>query len=92
MNAIANSMFPNLYRNFYLLMLISVPSAGVERANSALTLVKTVKLSTVHQDRINALMLLRVHKDVKLDIQAVIDKYKWTHPTRMCFINPLSSH
>ena len=64
---------------FHLLMLTSVRSAGVERANSALNLVeransaltleKTVKLSSVHQDRVNPLVLLRVHTDIKLDIQ-----------------------
>ena len=54
------------------LMLISVTSAGVERANSALNLVeransaltvgKTVKLSSVHQDRLSTSVLLHVHR------------------------------
>ena len=85
-------MFPNLFSSFHLLVLISLTSAAVEHAKYALTLVETVMLSTRHQDRRNALVLLHVHKDIKLDIQAVIDTHKWKHPRRMLFINALSGH
>ena len=48
--------------------------------------------STKHQDRLNALVLRHVDKDIKLDIQAiVIDKYSRKRPRRMLLINPLSS-
>ena len=76
MNATSSSMPQNLFLIFHLLMLISVTSAGVERANSTLKLVQTIKQSTTHQDRLNALVLLHVHKDNRLDIQAIIDKNK----------------
>ena len=73
-NVKSSSMFTNIFRIFHLLMLISVTSAGVERASSALTLVQTVVRCTVHQDRLDALVLLHVRKDVRLDIKAIIDK------------------
>ena len=40
----------------------SVTSAGVECANSTLKLVKSVTRSARHQDRLNALVLLKVRK------------------------------
>ena len=63
-------------------MQILVTSAGVERAYSTLKLVKTVTRSTMHQDRLNALVLLHVHKDIKLDIKAIIDKNNRKQPAK----------
>ena len=88
MSATSSSMFLNLFRIFHLLMLLSVTSAAVERVNAALMMVKTVMRSTTHLDRLSALVLLRLHKDIKLDIQAIIDKHKWKLPRRLFFINP----
>ena len=42
-------------------------------------------------DRLNALTLLFVHKDIDLDVNAIIDMYARRHPRRMVLLNPLSS-
>ena len=84
------SCFQNIHRVLYLLLLMPVTSAGVERANSAMKLVKSVLLSTKQQDRLNGLLLMYVHKDIHLDYDAIIDKYSTKHPRRMLFMNPLS--
>ena len=73
MRATPGSMFQNIFRIFHLLMLISFTSAGMEHANSAFKLVKTVSRSNMHQDRLSALVLRHVDKDIKLDIQVIID-------------------
>ena len=35
------------------------------------------------EDRFNALMLLYVHKDIELNIDAIIDSYSRKYPRRM---------
>ena len=49
-------------------------------ANSEPKLVKTIIRSTMRQDRRKALVVLRVHKDIKLDFYANIDKCSRKHP------------
>ena len=68
-----------------------VTSAGVERANSVMKLVKTVLRSTKVQDRLNRLLLMFVHKDIKLDYSDIIDAYSRKHRRWMLFLNPLST-
>ena len=60
------SSFPNVLTVFKLLMITQVTSASVDRSNSALEIVKSVLRSTMKEDRLNALLLLFVHKDIKL--------------------------
>ena len=50
-----------------LLLLLPVTSAEVERAHSALKLVKTKWRSAMGEDRFNALILLYYNKDIPLD-------------------------
>ena len=41
------------------------------------------------EGRLNALMLLYVHKDIELDYNKIIDRYAKKYPRRMRFSNPL---
>ena len=41
------------------------------------------------EDRFNALMLLDVHKDIELNIDAIIDSYGRKYPRRMLLIYPI---
>ena len=43
------------------------------------------------EDRLNALILLFIHRDIQLDFDAIIDMYATKHPRRMLFLNPLSN-
>ena len=61
-----------------------VTSAGVETANSAMKLVKSVLRSTKQQNRLNGLLLMYDHKDIRLDYDAIIDKYSTKHPVECC--------
>ena len=65
------------------LILTSVTSSGVERAISSLRFIYNVYRSTMGEDRFNALMLLYVHKDIELKIDAIIDSYSRKYPRRM---------
>ena len=83
------TMFPNITTIIKLLLLTSVTSSGVERANSSLRFIKNVYRSTMGEDRFNALMLLYVHKDIELNIDAIIDSYSRKYPRRMLLIDPI---
>ena len=43
------------------------------------------------EDRFNALMLLYVHKDIELNIDAIIDSYMYSrrYPRMMLLIDPI---
>ena len=60
-------MFPNIYKVMSVLLTASATSALVERANITLRFIKTDYRSTISEDRFNALVLLYLHRDVKLD-------------------------
>ena len=87
---VCETVFPNITKILFILLLSSVTSSGVERANSTLRFIKNNMRSTMGEDRFNALILLYVHKDIPLPIDAVIDMYAGQYPRRMLFINPLS--
>lgn len=82
-------MYPNVTKIIHLLLLTSVTSCTVERANSSLRHVKSCFRGAMSEDRFNALVLLFVHKDIQLDIDAVINMYARRHPRRMILVNPL---
>ena len=84
-------MYPNITKILHLLLLTSVTSCSVERANSCLRFVKSCFRSTMGEDRFNALMLLFVHRDIDLDFDAVTDMYARRHPRRMVLLNPLGT-
>ena len=42
------------------------------------------------EDRFNALLLLYVHSDIKLDYKKIIDMYAMRYPRRMVLKNPLT--
>ena len=60
-------MFPNIVRILSIIITTPAMSASVERTNSALCYIKTYFRSTMSEDRFNALLLLYVHSDIKLD-------------------------
>ena len=75
--------YPNIITIIHIL---SVRVASTERANSAL---KHVKRS-ICQDRLDALLLLYIHKNISINYDSVIDLYASRYPRRMTFIDPLS--
>ena len=63
----------------------------VERSNSSLHFVKSGFRSAMREDRLNALLLVFIHKDIALDYDAIIDDYMYAkrNQRRMTFINLL---
>jgi len=83
-------MYPNITKIIHMLLLTSVTSRTVERANSSLRFVKSCLRGAMTEDRFNALVLLFVYRDIDLDIRAVIDMYARKHPRRMILLNRCS--
>jgi len=81
-------VYPNITKILHLLI-TSVTSCGVERANSSLRFVKSTLRSSMGEERFNALMLLYVHKNITLDIDCVVTMHARKHPRRMLLLNPL---
>ena len=85
-----SKQFPNITRIMRLLLLQSATSATTERANSSLKLIKTSLRSTMKEDRLNALILLHIHRDIELDYETIITMYASRHPRRMLFLHPMT--
>ena len=83
------TMYPNITTIINLLLLTSVTSSGVERANSSLRFVKNAFRSTMGEDRFNALILMYVNNDIEINIEEIIDIFATKHPRRMLLSNPL---
>ena len=88
----ANTLsFPNIQRVLTILLVAPVTTATVERSNSALGYIKTKLRSTMGQQRLNDLILLFVHKDIPLDMEAVIDRFARMKLRRMALTNALTA-
>ena len=80
-NAVA---YPNIVCILRLLLIIPVTTATVERANSAIKLIKTDLRSTMAQDRLNALVLML---DLSVNHERVIDSFEKANPRRLLFLD-----
>ena len=61
--ACEQKLFPNIFLCLYLLMVVPVSTAATEHSHSGLQIVKTKLQSTMGQQRLNALMLIYIHKE-----------------------------
>lgn len=83
--------FPNLYTAFQIAATIPVTSCSCERSISVLRRLKTYLRNTMGASRMNGLALLNVHREICLDVNAVIDRFAILHPRRMKLIDILNS-
>lgn len=90
LNRMNKSFYPNITQILRLLLMLPVSSASVERSHSALKLIKNKLRSTMENERLNALVLLYVHKSIKLDYDIIIDMYARRNTRRMMLCNPLA--
>ena len=84
-----NQMFPKIVRILSIILTTLATSASVQRANSTLRHLKTDFRSTMSEDRFNALLLLYVHRDIKLDYKNIIDMYAMRYSRIMVLKKPL---
>ena len=84
-----NQMFSNITRILATLPTTASTSATVERENSSLHYIKTDFRNSMTEDQFNALMLMYVHGDIKLDREKIIDRCAAKCPRRMLLQSPL---
>ena len=88
---VSSMTFPNIVSILNLMLLLPVTSAGVERANSALKFIKTDRRNRMQESRLNALLLLFMHKDIEINIDKVIDIFSRKKARRMLMTNPVAN-
>ena len=71
----SSNLYPNVDTILRLLLITPVTSTTVERSNSSLRFVKNVYRNTVGDERLNALLLLFIHKAIPLNYNVVVDEY-----------------
>ena len=67
-------------------------SSTNERANSSLQFIINVMRSTMLAERLNSLLLLYVHKDIRLDYDDIVNDYARKNPRKMVLLNPLADN
>ncbi|CAG2254819.1 unnamed protein product [Mytilus edulis] len=87
---VCSTIFPNIVKLLGLLSLTSVTSSSTERANSSFKYIKTFSRNTMGEERLNALLLLYVHKNIKLDYEKIIDDFSRRNPRKMLLVNPMA--
>ena len=68
---------------------LPVTSCSSERSFSALKQIKTSLRSSMGNERLTALTLLYIHRDVEIDIEEVIVEFGRRYPRRMKLANIL---
>jgi len=66
-----------------------ITTATVERSNSSPRFVKTVYRNNMGEERLNALLLLFIHRDIELNHEEVVAIFARRNSRRMLLINPL---
>ena len=63
-----------------------------KKADPTLQHLRTDFRSVMGEDRLNALSLVYIHRNIFLDYDKIIDIYVSKYPRRMLLINPLSEN
>ena len=79
-------MFPNIKNLISILLTASAASASAQKVYSALFFIKTDYRSAMSEVYFNALVLLYVHWDIKLDYNRIIQMYANRYPRRLVSI------
>lgn len=80
----------NVYTILQILITIPISSASCERSISTLRNLKTYLRNAMVQDRLNGLALMYTHREMKLDLEQIIDLFANLHPRRMRMENILN--
>lgn len=80
---IDRDFFPNISTLFHIMATLPVTSCECERSVSMLKLAKSSLRSTTTEDRLNGLLMMQCHRDVRLDADEVVTKFSQYQPHRM---------
>ena len=86
----ATSMFPNIKVILTILCTLPVTSCSSERSFSGLKRIKSSLRTTMGNTRLSGLALLNIHRDIPIDVSAIIDEFARHHPRRLQLSNIFS--
>lgn len=75
--------FPNIYVMLKLIASLPVTTASCERTISSLKLLKSCLRSTMSEQRLNGLALMRLHRQIAVNPEAIVDAFSARFKTRM---------
>ncbi|XP_062594197.1 zinc finger MYM-type protein 1-like [Saccostrea cucullata] len=70
-----STLYPSISAILMVLLTMPVATATVERSFSVLKRVKTYLSSTINQERLSSLALLHIHRDVPIEIDAILNDF-----------------
>lgn len=82
---INSALYPNIFNIMKAVFTFPVTSANVERANSSLKFIKSDRRATMTDDRLNALLLLFVHRNIQIDYDEIVTAFGSQHSRRLDF-------
>ena len=76
-NASLENVFPNLFLIIKIYLSVPVSSAGAERSFSCLNLLKNCLRTTMNQERLSSLAVIKMNKDIlpMVNLDTIIDKF-----------------
>ena len=78
--------YPNLHALLRLICTLPITTAECERSVSRLRMLKTYLRSSMGEDRLNGLALMRLHRNLTIDIPAIVDAFALKYRTHMSFL------
>ena len=82
--------FPNLYAILCLVGVVPASSNSCERSISKLRTVKTYLRSTMLQERLSSLALVHIHREMELDLEAILTLFANDNPHRIVLLDILA--
>lgn len=79
----ASEFYPNIKELLKIICVIPVTTCTAERTFSSLRRTKTYLRSTIGEDRLNGLMLLNNHRDIKITPEEVIEEFSKKHSRKL---------
>ncbi|KAF0752713.1 52 kDa repressor of the inhibitor of the protein kinase-like, partial [Aphis craccivora] len=79
----ASEFYPNIKELLKIICVIPVTTCTAERTFSSLRRTKTYLRSTIGEDRLNGLMLLNIHRDIKITPDEVIEEFSKKHTRKL---------
>lgn len=78
-----SEFYPNIKELLKIICVIPVTTCTAERTFSSLRRTKTYLRSTIGEDRLNGLMLLNIHRNIKITPNEVIEEFSKKHTRKL---------
>ncbi|CAC5395408.1 unnamed protein product [Mytilus coruscus] len=84
------TLYPCIWNILTVLITMHVATATAERSFSVLRRVKTYLRTTMHQERLSALGLMHIHREIQINVEGVIETFASRKNRKMSFLDTVS--